>query len=80
MIASAHDFRSSDYEIGTHVAWCSWSVGEVFGLPYASHSQICQSEVPFFVENEVLWFDVSVEDSVVMEKLQCEDNAGCEEL
>jgi hypothetical protein len=23
MIASAHDFRSSDYEIGTHVAWCS---------------------------------------------------------
>ena len=63
MVLPTHNFRC-------HVAWCSGGFSRVFELPLPCHPKIGDSTIPIVFEDDVLWFDISVDDSVGMEVLQ----------
>lgn len=83
MVRPAHNFRS-------HIARRSRSITAVLWFPYASNSEICQSKVTcstllttyrtFFLENQVLGFDIPVDDAIHVQVLQCHEHASHEKL
>lgn len=67
MIASAHYLRR-------HVSRRPWSVVRVFRFPNSSHTEVSDSQVTFFVKDDVLGFQVSMYDAFIVEKLETKDD------
>ena len=73
MILTAHD-------LGSHVARRARCVLRIFWVPQTGDTQIGDSEVAVFVEDEVLRLDVTVQDGVLVQVLKAEKHASDEEL
>ena len=63
MILTTDDFRS-------HVARSAAGILAVFFLEYPGHSQIRDSHIPFFVEDDILWLDVPMNYFFVVQVFQ----------
>ena len=73
VVLAAHD-------LWRHVAGGATGVFLVFGVPDAGDAEVGDEEVALAVEDEVLGFDVAVDDAVVVDVLEALDDAGGEEL
>lgn len=67
MILSAHNFRG-------HISWSPWSVLIVFWLPVLSDPQICDVAITLGVQNDIFWFNISMNDIVWVKVIEAEDN------
>ena len=68
------------HHFGGHVAGRATGVFGVLGVPHASDTQISDTHVTIFVENQILRLNVSVENAVLVEVLQTKNYASHEEL
>ena len=69
MVLPAHYFRS-------HIARGSTCVSIVVGLDHPSNAQVSGSEVSLIVKDQILWFDIPVDDVVEVEVFKSHQNAG----
>ena len=67
-------------DLGCHVSRCAGSVLVVFRSVDSCDSKIGEAEVAFAVENEILGFEVAVNDVVVVHILEAENDAADKEL
>jgi len=68
-----------------HHFWChiAWRAARLFGvvlLPYSSYAKVCDLQVAFRIEDEVLWFDVSMYDELVVHEAESRDHTRHHEL
>ena len=73
MVLAAHDFRC-------HVSWSSTCVSVIVWLHNSGDTQVCQSQISFFVKYQILWLYVPVNDIVQMQELKAVHNGCNEEL
>ena len=73
MILPTHDLRC-------HVAWCPTCLLGVVWVPDPRDSKISDSQVTQFVEYEILWFDIPMQDAFPMNVIQSYYDASHEEL
>jgi hypothetical protein len=64
----------------SHVARSSRGVLLVVGRVYPGDAHVGQPEIAFRIEDQILRFDVSVEDTVIMQVLQAEGDAADEKF
>ena len=55
VVYSAHHLRC-------HIAGCSWSILSVFRPPHSCNTEVSDSKIPFLIDDQVFWLDVSVND------------------
>ena len=73
MILFEHDFWC-------HVPWGPTVLMSVFWGPLSCNSKVCQPQITTRVEDEVFWFDISMNDAFIMDCFKCLDQARNEEL
>lgn len=67
------------HDLGRHVAWSAGRVLGVVRVPHSSDTQVSDLKVAIRVENQVFRFDVSMQDTLLVQVLQSEEHAGDEE-
>jgi hypothetical protein len=60
----------------THVSWSSTGVLSVFVLEDSSDSKVCDSDVSSIVKYKVFWFDISMDDVVVVQVFKSDEDAS----
>ena len=73
MVHSADDLRS-------HVSWSATGLLRIAFFPFASHSEVSNSEVAVLFKNQILGFEVSMDDSFGMDVLKAEHYTPCHEF
>ena len=63
MLLTTHDFRC-------HVSRSSARIGVIVGLDDPCNTEVSDSEVSFIIEDEVLGFNISMNDVVKVQKLE----------
>jgi len=63
-----------------HVAWGSRSILRIFRSPDSCNSEVSYSQVSILVDNQVFWFDVSVDDLFLVTDLETSNEAGTKEF
>jgi hypothetical protein len=69
MILPAHDFRR-------HVARGATGVLLIVWCPYSSDAEISQPQIPIGLENKVLWLNVSMNYSLIVNVLETQYKTG----
>lgn len=59
MILSTHDFRG-------HVTRCTTCLFGIIRIPNTSYSEIGNSQITFFIKHQILWLDVSMQNTLIM--------------
>ena len=54
------------------VAWLAGSVRRVLRLPYSCEAKVCKFTVPIWVKNNVFWPNISMQYTIIMQKLETE--------
>ena len=73
VVLFAHHFRR-------HIAWRSACLFGVVLLPYSSYAEVCDLQVAFRIKDEVLWFDVSMYDELVVHEAESRHHTRHHEL
>jgi hypothetical protein len=73
MILSTHDFWC-------HISRGTTSITTVIGFEEASDTEISYSEVSHIIEDQVLGFDVTMDDVVEVEELETDEDTSDEEF
>ena len=73
MVLTAHDFRG-------HVSRSARGILRVLRVENSGDTEIGEPQVAHVVEDQVFWFDVPVEDLVLVQILERHDHACHEEL
>lgn len=63
MVLSEQDFRC-------HVTWCATRLMRVLTLPISGYAEVCDPTVSALIEDDVLGFDVAVDDVVLVQVTQ----------
>lgn len=68
------------YDFGSHIARRSACVSGVVGSPLPGDAQVCQPQVPLFVEHQIFGFDIPMHNVIHVQVLQSGEYARDEEL
>lgn len=53
-----------------HVAWSAAGVVRVVGALDPRDAEVCQVQVPVFIEHQILWLDVSMNDALRVDVIE----------
>ena len=73
VILTAHD-------LWCHIAWRSGRVFRVLRIPQPCNTQISNSKVTIFVEDQIFRLDISMQDCILMKVLETEEHARDKEF
>ena len=73
MVLTTHDLRC-------HVAWRSRCVFGILGVPQPCNTQISNSKVTIFIEDQIFRFDISMQDCILVKVLKTKEHARNKEF
>ena len=69
-----------EHDFGSHISWRPTILLTVFRLPFLSNTEVSKAQVSTSIKDKVLRFDISVNDSLLMNRFKCLDKTCKEEL
>ena len=68
------------YHLRSHISWSAARIQCLFLMLATCYTKVSQAEITLGIENEILWFDVSVKNRLTMHELERNHNAGDQKL
>ena len=79
-VVYCHTVILPTHHLRCHIARRSRSIFRVLWVPYSSDTQVSNTQVTLFVEHEILWLDISVQNAVLVQVLQTEQHTRHKEF
>lgn len=67
-------------DFGSHVAGSATGVLRVVWFDFSGYPQVSDPEVATIINNQILWFEITVNDLLAVQILEGEDDAGHEKF
>ena len=64
-----------EHDLGCHVTWCTRILRVVLRLPNPGNAKISQSEIAIGIKDQIFGLDISMDDSLHMDGLECFNQA-----
>ena len=74
-VVDSHAVRLAAHHLRRHIAWSARCVLLVFRIPHASDAEVGDLEVPVLIEDQIFRFDITVQNTLLMQILQRDDHA-----
>lgn len=68
------------HHLWSHVSWCSRCILCILRIPYSCNSKVCESQNSILIEDQILRFDVPMNNSFLMNVFKGKDHASDEKL